>query len=70
MRIYLVADTKPSWMNTGFGHGLLQGSHPLLLVSFVEFMNNPHQQLEVTTMADSYQPNKALRRPVTAKRAT
>lgn len=69
MKIYLVASTTPSWMNTGYGHSLLAGDHPSLLVSFVEHMNNPNQQLKVTTMAETYQPSKIMRRPVTAHRS-
>ena len=56
MKIYLVASTVESWMNTGYGHGLLSGSMSSLLVSFTEFTKNPKQTLEVTTMAPTYSP--------------
>lgn len=54
MKIYLVCSTANSWMNTGYGHSLLQGEMPRLLVSFVEFTKNPDQQLKVTTMNEAY----------------
>lgn len=56
MKIFLVASTAKSWMNTGYGHSLLQAEHPALLVSFVEFTKDPDQKLAVTTMADEYIP--------------
>lgn len=54
MKIYLVCSTSKSWMNTGYGHSLLAGEMPRLLVSFVEFSKDPGQQVAVTTMADKY----------------
>lgn len=41
-------------MSTGYGHSLLAGEMPRLLVSFVEFSKDPGQQVAVTTMADKY----------------
>jgi hypothetical protein len=55
MKIYLVCSTSKSWMNTGYGHSLLAGEMPRLLVSFVEFSKDPGQQVAVTTMSPSYQ---------------
>lgn len=58
MRIYLVASTSKSWMNTGYGHGLLAGDQKKLLVSYAEFQQKPDQQLAVTTMTFPYEPKK------------
>ncbi len=56
MKIFLVASTAVNWMNTGYGHSLLQGGHSSLLVSFVEYQKAPEQKMAVTTMAPSYDP--------------
>lgn len=37
MIIYLVS--APGHENTGYGDGLIEGDHPHLLVSFLEFMD-------------------------------
>lgn len=55
MKIFLVCSTAKTWMNTGYGAGLLAGEGQLL-VSFVEFMKNPEQPLAVTTMQVPYKP--------------
>jgi hypothetical protein len=54
MKIYLVCSTSKSWMNTGYGHSLLAGEMPKLLVSFVEFSKDPSQQVAVRTMSPTY----------------
>ena len=37
MKIYLVS--APGHENTGYGDGLIEGGHPFLLLSFLEYMN-------------------------------
>lgn len=59
MKIFMVASTNKSWMNTGYGHSLLAADARDLLVSFEEFSKKPDQRLAVTTMAASYDPKSA-----------
>jgi hypothetical protein len=63
MRIFMVASTSPSWMNTGYGHSLLAAGASELLVSFEEFSKKPGQQLAVRTMSFPYDPNKVKEEP-------
>lgn len=56
MKIYIVASTAISWMNTGFGHSLLHADANELLVSFAEFSTKPDQQLAITSMKFPYEP--------------
>lgn len=57
MKIFLVASTANNWMRTGYGASLLAGDCSALLVSFVEFMNKPDQQLAVTGIdGEAYVP--------------
>lgn len=58
MKIFMVASTSRSWMNTGYGHSLLAAGAVDLLVSFEEFSKKPDQQLAVTTMSFPYEPKK------------
>lgn len=63
IKIYLVASTSKSWMNTGYGHGLCAAGGANLLVSFEEFSKNPSQKLAVTTMQFPYDPKAQKEEP-------
>jgi hypothetical protein len=58
MKIYLVCSTAKNWMATGYGGALVHGDADRLLVSFVEFVKNPAQQLAVTDMPSPYVPSQ------------
>lgn len=68
MKIYMVASTSRSWMNTGYGHSLCTAGMPDLLVSFEEFSKKPGQELAVTTMTFPYVPKQGDQ-PETPKEA-
>jgi hypothetical protein len=63
VKIFMVCSTSKSWMNTGYGHSLLAAGTPDLLVSFEEFSKKPDQQLAVTTMAATYEPQAKAEAP-------
>lgn len=43
MKIYLVS--APGHENTGYGDGLIEGQHPQLLVSFLEYAGKPDRMV-------------------------
>lgn len=63
MIIYLV--TAPGHENTGYGDGILEGGHPTVLVSFLEFADNS-KKLAGFRMSTPKEPVPAAmpRRPV------
>ena len=64
MKIYLVASTMPSWMNTGYGHSLLAADTPDLLVSFAEYIKDGNDKgLLVKTMTPTYEPKAKEPKP-------
>lgn len=65
MIIYLV--TAPGHENTGYGDGILEGSHPQCLVSFLEYADRVHERkLRGFVLSDPATrpapPDKPLRR--------
>jgi len=60
MKIYLVCSTNKSWMTGGYGQSLLAGDWPHLLVSFVEFVNDPRQRFDGHATGGPYIPNVVL----------
>ena len=60
MIIYLVS--APGHENTGYGDGLIEGKHPQLLVSFLEYMDRNERKLHGFDFSNKMtsQPRKEL----------
>lgn len=55
MLIYLVS--APGHENTGYGDGLIEGSHPMILVSFLEYANRDDRPIAGFNFSFKKTPN-------------